>query len=162
MECSICKEKIELPHMLPCNDTFCYLCIKRHLMLRSYCPVCFTMPVNSSDLISLVKNENNMLPEIKVPLKFKQSESVLKRELKKYQLILTGDYNRMVWRLKEYFLIYSAEKLKSLSKSPTDIARQVHRNEGLIFKKEILIDKEMLRKYFHKLKEKIKKLKNRN
>lgn len=159
MECNICKEEIQLPHSLPCDDSFCYLCIKRHLRVRSYCPTCFLMPVNSSDLQCLIEKPKNMLPELKVPLKENKNESVIKRKLKKFQLSESGDYNRMIWRLKEYYLIYSAEKLKELPKSPSDIAKIVHKNENLFFKKGEDFDKEIMLKHLRELKEKIKQIK---
>lgn len=155
MECSICKDTIQLAHSLPCNDVFCYICIKRHLIIRSYCPLCFLSPLNSSDLINLEDIKENMLPDIKPSIKAKMNESVLRKLLKMYHLSTTGDYNRMVWRLKEYFLIYSAEKLKDLPKSPTGIAKLVDTNEKLFFKKENEVDPMLLIRCFRKLKEKI-------
>ncbi|KAK1349652.1 hypothetical protein CWI37_0678p0010 [Hamiltosporidium tvaerminnensis] len=135
--CLICKDDLVLPHKLPCNHIFCYICIKRHLTFRNFCPFCYKFPFHTTDLEKLDSNVvNTTLPNIKIPLFKHMNEVLLKKELKKYMLNQDGGYQQMLWRMKEFHLIYSAEKMKTKSLSLTGIARVVSKNEKIFFHKK--------------------------
>lgn len=53
--CSICGEEISLKQSIPCSHAFCYLCIRRHLSRKDFCPVCHEGPYTICDLLTPYK-----------------------------------------------------------------------------------------------------------
>ncbi|KAF7684744.1 Postreplication repair E3 ubiquitin-protein ligase RAD18 [Astathelohania contejeani] len=155
-ECSICKEQISIPHILPCNHIHCLLCITRHLHERNFCPICYRHPLHVTDLKSVSEEYQNMLPEIKTFFIYRNKDSVITKELKRYNLRLDGSLDRKKWRLKEFYLLYSIEKRKKLPKSMTGIVRTVHHNEQLFFEPKKSWKNET---YKNKIKENFRKIK---
>lgn len=51
--CGICKEDASIEHTVACGHGFCYLCIRRHLLQNSFCPVCYEGPYTVRDLLPL-------------------------------------------------------------------------------------------------------------
>jgi len=56
LECSICKEVLKDPRILPCEHTFCLECIKKWSVRQLTCPVCRTrfddLPMSDGEAIN--------------------------------------------------------------------------------------------------------------
>lgn len=135
MQCLICKDEMQLPHYLPCDHRFCYICIKRHILKRPFCPSCLLEPIHTTEIKPLFEYPKNDLETVRKVLYRTPTNAALKKELKKLSLDTSGSINQMLWRYNEFHIIYSGEVQKIRPKSITDITRTVHMNEKLIFMK---------------------------
>lgn len=87
-ECYICYDKADIPHQLPCNHVFCFICILKHLRNSMVCPVCWSGFFSVVDL----KTECKKNSSVKFPmLILKKNKANYLKMLKKYKLITEGD-----------------------------------------------------------------------
>lgn len=121
MHCFICKETADMPEKLKCGHVFCYLCVRRHLSTREFCPQCYVF-IDVYDLSA--SNQKNDLPSIKKVLN--TSEKVLIKEMKKYKLDTSGDLKTLEERYNEFFMVYYYEKRKEKPKPLDKIAGQAN------------------------------------
>lgn len=128
--CNICKEDLNVPHWLPCNHHFCYICIRRHLLNRNFCPQCLSYPLGISDL----KTNEIIHSDIKKPIYlFKSTQSTLKKELKRFRVSTEGNVDRLKWRYNELCIQIDNDRFKEKPRSTDTIVRHLHLRESLIF-----------------------------
>ncbi|KAK6090461.1 hypothetical protein P3W45_000558 [Vairimorpha bombi] len=149
--CLICKSLYYIPHWLPCGHTFCFLCIRRHIEKRNFCPECLSSPYSPTDLCTNVKQFNKIS---KIPIIINLNEQNLKKELKKYRVDIRGDKNILTQRYRELSINVDNERYRDVPRNMDTIARQLNFAElqNRQIKKDIERDME-------KAKEKLKTIK---
>lgn len=133
--CTICKEKLEYPHWLPCSHSFCFICIRQHIEKRNFCPLCFQCPFSVSDLRTYEKQYEYIK---KMPVILFTNEIKLKKELKKYRFEINVNRHVLEQRYKEMCINVEFERFKKIPRNYNTIVRHICQNEimkNLIIKK---------------------------
>lgn len=155
--CTICKDKLEFPHWLPCSHNFCFLCIRRHIEKRNFCPICFKCPFSVSDLRTYEK-QNEVLK--KMPVILTTNENKLKQELKKLRFDVNVDKHILDQRYKEMCINVEFERFKKVPRNYNTIVRHIYQSElkNKLINKKNNIDLEKINVVIVKIKnEKFKK-----
>lgn len=149
--CLICKSSCSIPHWLPCEHTFCFLCIRRHIEKRNFCPECLSSPYSPTDLRTNVKQYNKIS---KIPIIINLNEQTLKKELKKYRVDIRGNKNMLDQRYRELSINVDNERYRDVPRNMDTIAR--HLNFAEIQNRQIQKD---IERDMEKAKEKLKNIK---
>ncbi|KAI4291569.1 hypothetical protein PAPHI01_0843 [Pancytospora philotis] len=125
--CGICKEALDVPHALPCEHSFCFLCIAKHLGLRDFCPTCRTGPYRMNALSTAhVPMAVPRLPE----QVFKRTEANYIKILKKHRVSTDGTYAQLEARFAELTRQVLLEQFREKPRSDVSIAWSVNRLIG--------------------------------
>lgn len=107
-ECQICKEEAIIPHYLPCEHIFCFICIIKHLRNTDSCPKCLQVFSRIDLKTNCKKYEIRKMPS----LIFKRTETNLKKILKQYLVITEGSKRILEWRFMVLIDLFSLEEFK--------------------------------------------------
>ncbi|WUR02927.1 E3 ubiquitin-protein ligase RAD18 [Vairimorpha necatrix] len=126
-ECTICKSQCVIPHWLPCSHKFCFLCIRRHLERRNFCPSCFKSPVSPSDLRT---NEIQYNKIDKIPIIINNKEDQIIKELKRRRVDISGGRSTLLQRYKELFINVDNERFREVPRNMDRIVREINKDEA--------------------------------
>lgn len=130
--CPICKDPADIPHTLPCNHIFCYLCIIKHIRTSSSCPSCSRGPFTFADLLTSCRRH----AAVPMPAKaVRRTAAGYVKILKKYKIRTDGHSTRIIWRYNELIDQLSVEQFRETPASLVAIAYRVHKTEQLLFMK---------------------------
>jgi hypothetical protein len=153
--CEICKEPISIEYTIPCGHSFCYLCIRRHLSERDFCPVCRGSPYGLHELKSKHRPKG-VLPAANQL--FKRSEDNLRRELGRFRLSTAGNKSMLNWRFNEFCMLLDNERLKETPGPVSAIVAAVEQNEcRMVESKRRWVDDHKVLESLCRMKEIIKK-----
>ncbi|EEQ81837.1 hypothetical protein NCER_101577 [Vairimorpha ceranae BRL01] len=125
--CLICKSECSIPHWLPCKHIFCFLCIRRHIEKRNFCPECFKSPFSPADLRTNQKQYNKI---DKLPILVQSREEHLVRELKKRRANSSGSKSALMYRYHELSINVDNERFREIPRNMDTIVRQLNQLEA--------------------------------
>ncbi|KAI5169202.1 hypothetical protein PAEPH01_0524 [Pancytospora epiphaga] len=156
--CGICLEFLDIPHSLPCNHSFCFICIARHLSFRKFCPMCFSGTYGLNSLVT--SHSRNNIPKLPDQI-FKRTLSNYSRILKRYFVRTDGTLEQLESRFSELILQIMLEQFREHPVDFGEIAWRVHSNERRLIKTEYRKEEKIM-KTLEELRAKIEILRKKN